>query len=71
MEWFAPLVALLAVLFLVSRRLPGQNWPVIIAVTLAFIVAVLLLERSGLWPQSWRTPIRGSPITEPAKPEGN
>ncbi len=60
MELFGPLVALLAFPFLVGRCLPGQNWPVIIAVTLAFIVAVLWLERSGLWPQSWRTPIRRS-----------
>ena len=55
MEWLAALAGLLAVLFLVGRRLLGQNWPVIIAVTLAFIVVILLLERSGLWPQSWRT----------------
>ena len=54
MEWLAPLVALLAVLFLLGRYVPGQNWLVIIAITLAVIVAILWLERSGLWPQSWR-----------------
>lgn len=55
MEWVASVVALLAVLFLVSRGLPGRQWPAIIALTLAVIVAVVLLERSGLWPQAWRT----------------
>jgi len=54
MEWLGPLIALLAVLFLVSRGVPGQNWLVIIAVMLAVTVAVLWLERSGLWPQNWR-----------------
>jgi hypothetical protein len=33
MEWLGPLIALLAVLFLVSRGLPGRMWPVIIAAT--------------------------------------
>lgn len=55
MEWIAPLIGLLAVLFLVGRRLPGQAWLVTVAVALAVIVAVVWLERSGLWPQSWRT----------------
>jgi hypothetical protein len=55
MEWFAPLIGLLAVLFLVGRRLPGQAWLVTIAVALALVVIVLWLERSGLWPQNWRT----------------
>jgi len=55
MEWLGPLIALLAVLFLVSRGLPGRMWPVIIAATLAVIVAIVGLERSGLWPQNWHT----------------
>ena len=55
MEWFAPLIGLLAVLFLVGRRLPGQAWLITIAIALALVVTVLWLERSGLWPQSWRT----------------
>ena len=55
MEWLAPLIGLLAVLFLVGRRLPGQAWLMAVAAALAFIVAVLLLERLGLWPESWRT----------------
>ena len=55
MEWLGPLIALLAVLFLVGRRVPGQNWLVIMAITLAVIVAILWLERSGLWPQNRRT----------------
>jgi len=55
MDWFVPLVALLAVLFLVGRRVPGQSWLMIVAVTLAIVVTIVYLERSGLWPRSWRT----------------
>ena len=55
MEWFVPLVALLAVLFLVGRRQLGQSLLVAAAVALALVLAVVLLERAGLWPQGWRT----------------
>ena len=47
------LVALLAALVLIGRGLPARRWPVIVAVTLALIVAVVLLEQSGLWPRGW------------------
>jgi hypothetical protein len=47
-------VALLAVLFLVGRGTPLRSWPLILAATLAVVVAVVLLERSGYWPASWR-----------------
>lgn len=46
-------VALLLVLFLVGRGLPGRRWPIIIAGTLAVIVLVVLAEQNGLWPRSW------------------
>ena len=53
MEWFVPLIGLLAVLFLVARGVPGQS--LLVAVAVALVVAVVLLERAGLWPQGWRT----------------
>ena len=52
-QWLA-VVALLAVLVLVGRGLALGRWPAVIAVTLAVVVAVVLAERSGLWPASWR-----------------
>ena len=55
MEWFVPLIGLLAVLFLVARGVPGQFLLVALAVALALVMAVVLLERAGLWPQGWRT----------------
>lgn len=54
MTWAVSVVALLAVLFLVSRRLPLSRWPLIIAVTLAVIVLVVAAESGGYWPASWR-----------------
>lgn len=49
------LVAMLAVLLLVGRRLPARRWPIILAVTLAVVVLVVLAEQNGLWPRSWTT----------------
>jgi drug/metabolite transporter (DMT)-like permease len=46
-------VAMLALLFLMGRRLPGRRWPVVIAATLAVVVLVVLAEQNGLWPRSW------------------
>ena len=54
MTWVVSVVALLAVLFLVSRGLPATRWPVVIAATLATIVLVVAAERGGYWPASWR-----------------
>lgn len=54
MTWIVSVVALLAVLFLVGRGLPLSRWPAIIAATLAVILLVVLVERSGYWPASWR-----------------
>ena len=53
MEKLVAVVALLAVLFLVARGLPGSRWPVVIAGTLAVILLVVLAERSGYWPSGW------------------
>jgi hypothetical protein len=54
MTWIVPLVALLAVLFLVGRGLPLSRWPVIIVATLAVIVLVVAAEQNGWWPRSWQ-----------------
>lgn len=54
MEYVLPVVALLAVLFLVARGLPAARWPLVIAGTLVVIVAVVLIERAGLWPAGWK-----------------
>lgn len=54
MDKIAAVVALLAVLFLVSRGLPGRRWPVILAATLAVVICVVLAERQGLWPAGWK-----------------
>jgi hypothetical protein len=54
MEIVVSVVALLAVLFLVARGTPLHSWPVILAATLVVVVAVVLLERGGYWPASWR-----------------
>lgn len=58
MEWLTadrilPIVALLALLFLMGRGLPARRWPLVIAATLAVIVLVVLAERSGVWPRTW------------------
>jgi hypothetical protein len=54
MEWIGALVALLAVLFLVGRGMPGRSVLAAIVVALAAVVLILAVERAGLWPQGWR-----------------
>lgn len=54
MDKVVGIVALLAVLFLATRGLPGRLWPVILAGTLAVILVVVLAEQSGWWPASWK-----------------
>lgn len=48
------IVSMLACLFLVSRGMPGRNWPMVIAATLAVILLVVLAEQNGYWPESWK-----------------
>lgn len=48
------IVSMLACLFLVSRGMPGRNWPVVIAATLAVVLIVVLIEQNGYWPASWK-----------------
>lgn len=52
-QWIS-VVALVAVLVLVGRGLPRGRWPLLIAATLGFIVLIVFVERSGLWPAGWR-----------------
>ncbi len=54
MEWIVSLVALGAILILVGRGLPGRSRLLAVAATLAFVLVVVLLERSGWWPQGWQ-----------------
>lgn len=55
MDKIMAVVAMLAVLFLVGRGLPGRRWPVIIAATLAVVLLVVFAEQQGWWPREWRT----------------
>ena len=54
MELLIPLIAGLALIWLVGRGVPWDAKLVTIVVTLAVIVAVVLLERNGLWPEAFR-----------------
>lgn len=54
MDKVALIVAMLACLFLVGRAMPGRNWPVVVAATLAVVLLVVLAEQNGYWPSSWR-----------------
>lgn len=54
-SWLVGIVALLALLFLMTRGVPSRNILLTIAATLALVLAVVLIERAGFWPASWRT----------------
>jgi hypothetical protein len=53
MDKFVGIVALLAIYFLVGRRLPAGYHLIAIAAALAFAVLVLAMESAGIWPQAW------------------
>ncbi|GJE01747.1 MULTISPECIES: hypothetical protein [Methylobacterium] len=55
MDLAISVVSLLLVLFLVARGVPGRNILVVIAITLAVVILVVGVERSGMWPSDWRT----------------
>jgi hypothetical protein len=55
MGWIVSLVALLAVLFLLAYRMPGQRILIIVAITLAVVVMIVGIERAGWWPEGLRT----------------
>lgn len=54
MNTVVSVVFLLLALVVVSRRLPGRQWPVVLAATLAVVLAVVALEAAGWWPAGWR-----------------
>ncbi len=54
-SWLPGLVALLALFFLMTRGVPSRQILLAVAATLALVLAVLLIERAGLWPANWRT----------------
>lgn len=54
MEWIGPVVFLAAVLALVAR---GTSWSMRLwglAFGLALVAIVMMLERSGIWPDAFR-----------------
>ncbi|MGX1790981.1 hypothetical protein ACWIGM_29815 [Bosea sp. NPDC055332] len=54
MELLIPLIAGLALIWLVGRGVPWNAKLMTVVVTLAVIVVVVLLERNGLWPEAFR-----------------
>ena len=56
MDKLVAIVALAAVLFLVGRGMAPRSWPVVIAATLALVVAIILIEQAGYWPRAWTAP---------------
>jgi len=56
MEMLVPLFIGLSLIWLIGR---GSSWNaklVTLAITLAVVVVIVWLERSGLWPDSFRRP---------------
>ena len=47
------IVALLAIYFLVGRRLPARYHLIAVAAALALAVLVLAMESAGVWPEAW------------------
>ena len=54
MELLIPLIAGLALIWLIGRGVPWNAKLMTILVTLAIIVLIVLIERVGYWPESWR-----------------
>lgn len=54
MEMLIPLIAGLALIWLIGHGVPWNAKLTTIVVTLAVIVAILLIERAGLWPEAFR-----------------
>ena len=55
MDKVLAVVGLVAVLVLVGRGTSARSWPIIIAATLAVVVAIVFIERAGYWPREWTT----------------
>lgn len=56
MELLIPLLAGMALIWLIGRRVPWDAKLMTIVVTLGVIVAIVLLERNGFWPEAFRRP---------------
>lgn len=54
MEIAIPVIMGLTLIWLIGRGTPWNAKMLTLAVTLAVIVAVVLLERNGLWPEAFR-----------------
>lgn len=54
MEIVIPAVALVAILFLVGRRVPMNGWLFAVLTAAILIVGVVTIERLGFWPETWR-----------------
>ena len=54
MESFVPLLMGLTLIWLIGRGVPWNNKLMTVAITLTVIVLIVLLERGGYWPESWR-----------------
>ena len=53
MDKFVGIVALLAIYFLVGRRMPARYHLIAVAAGLALAVLVVAMESAGLWPRAW------------------
>jgi len=54
MEILIPLLAGMTLIWLIGRGVPWDAKLTTIVVTLAIIVAIVLVERGGYWPDAWR-----------------
>jgi hypothetical protein len=53
MEMIIPLLFGLALIWLIGRGMPWNAKLVTLAATLAVVVLIVLLERSGYWPEAF------------------
>ena len=56
MEIMVPLIAGLALLWLIGRGVPWNAKLMTIVATLAIIILIVALERGGYWPEAFRRP---------------
>ena len=54
MEIMVPLIAGLALLWLIGRGVPWNAKLMTIVVTLAIVILIVMLERGGYWPEAFR-----------------
>lgn len=54
MEIFVPLLMGVTLIWLIGRGTPWNAKLMTLVVTLAIIVLIVLLERSGFWPDAFR-----------------